>query len=136
MHEMALAQSMLEIVERTARDNGAGCVTLVRIEIGALSHVEPEALRFCFDVVTRASLAEGARLEIHTTQGEAWCMPCGMTVPLPRLGEACPHCGSYQLSVTGGDAMRVLDIEVAPASTAGRDRRSREKRDVHDVRLR
>ena len=90
MHEMALAESMLEIVEQTARDNGAGCVTLVRIEIGALSHVEPEALRFCFDVVTRASLADGARLDIRTTPGEAWCMPCGTTVPLPRLGDACP----------------------------------------------
>ncbi len=136
MHEMALAQSMLEIVERTARDNGAGCVTLVRIEIGALSHVEPEALRFGFDVVTRESLADGAQLDIRTTPGEAWCMPCGMTVPLPRLGEACPHCGSYQLSVSGGDAMRVLEIEIAPATAGEGDRKLKERSDVHDVRLR
>jgi hydrogenase nickel incorporation protein HypA/HybF len=115
MHEMALAQSMLEIVERTARDNGAARVTLVCIEIGALSHVEPDALRFCFDVVTRESLAEGARLDIRATPGEAWCMPCGMTVPLPRLGEACPRCGSYQLSISSGDAMRVREIEIASA---------------------
>ena len=86
MHEMALAESMLEIVEQTARRNDAARVTLVRLEIGALSHVEPEALRFCFDVVTRASLADGARLEIQTTPGEAWCMPCGATVPLSRIG--------------------------------------------------
>ena len=116
MHEMALAQSMLDIVEQTARANGAARVTLVCIEIGALSHVEPDALRFCFDVVTRASVADGARLEIRTTPGEAWCMPCGMSVPLPRLGEACPHCGSYQLTVSSGDAMRVREIEVRPAT--------------------
>jgi len=120
MHEMALAESMLEIVEQTARDTGAGCVTLVRIEIGALSHVEPEALRFCFDVVTRSSLADGARLDIRTTPGEAWCMPCGTTVPLPRLGDACPHCGSYQLAVSKGEAMRVLEIEVGePLQASG-----------------
>ena len=136
MHEMALAESMLEIVERTARDNGAARVTLVRVEIGALSHVEPEALRFCFDVVTRESLADGARLDIQTTPGEAWCMPCGMTVALPRLGEACPHCGSYQLSVSGGDAMRVLEIEITSASRDEGDRILKEKRDVHDVWLR
>ena len=113
MHEMALAESMLEIVEQTARGNGARRVTMVRLEIGALSHVEPEALRFCFDVVTRESLAEGARLDIQSTPGEAWCLPCGMAVPLSGLGEACPHCGSYQLSISKGDAMRVREIEVA-----------------------
>ena len=113
MHEMALAESMLEIVEQTARRNGAARVTLIRLEIGALSHIEPEALRFCFDVVTRASLADGARLEIQTTPGEAWCMPCGMTVPLAGLGEACPRCGSYQLGISQGEAMRVREIEVA-----------------------
>ena len=112
MHEMALAESMLEIVEQTARANHAARVTLIRLEIGALSHVEPEALRFCFDVVTRASLADGARLEIQTTPGEAWCMPCGTTVPLSGLGKACPRCGSYQLSISKGDAMQVRDIEV------------------------
>jgi hydrogenase nickel incorporation protein HypA/HybF len=127
MHEMALAQSMLEIVEQTARANGAARVTLVCIEIGALSHVAPDALRFCFDVVTRETVADGALLEIRTTPGEAWCMPCGMSVALPRLGEACPHCGSYQLTVSNGDAMRVLEIEAglaprereAPASIQG-----------------
>jgi len=113
MHEMALAQSMLEIVEQTARDDGADRVTVVRIEIGALSHVEPEALRFCFDALTRGSLADGARLDIESTAGAAWCMPCGMAVPLARLGEPCPHCGSYQLAVFEGDAMRVREIEVA-----------------------
>lgn len=113
MHEMALAEGMLDIVEQAARDNGAGRVTMVRLEIGALSHVEPEALRFCFDVVTRKTLAEGACLDIQTTPGEAWCMPCGTAVPLSGFGEACPLCGSYQLSVSKGDAMRVREIEVA-----------------------
>ena len=113
MHEMALAQSMLEIVERTARDNGAARVTLVCIEIGALSHVEPDALRFCFDAVTRGSVAEAARLEIVATAGEAWCMPCGESVPLAQRGEPCPRCGSYQLNVTQGEAMRLKEIEIA-----------------------
>ena len=115
MHEMALAQSMLEIVEQAAREDGARRVAAVRIEIGALSHVEPDALRFCFDVVTRGSLANGARLDVEITPGAAWCMPCGMTVPLARVGESCPRCGSYQLAVSNGDAMRVIEIEVATA---------------------
>jgi len=112
MHEMALAASMRDIVEDVARRNGAEKVRTVRVELGALACVEPEALRFCFDSSMLGSLAEGARLEITVAPGEAWCMPCGGTVALARLGDACPACGSYQLQVTRGDDMRVTEIEV------------------------
>lgn len=112
MHELALAEGMLELVVRTARDHGAARVTRVWLEIGALSHVAPEALAFCFDAVTRGSLAEGATLEIARTPGAAWCLPCGETVPLAQVGDPCPRCGSHRLAVTQGEAMRVKEIEV------------------------
>jgi hydrogenase nickel incorporation protein HypA/HybF len=112
MHEMALCESVLQIVESTARRHGAVRVKAVRLEIGRLSHVEPDALRFAFDVVTRHSLAHGARLEIEDVPGAAWCMRCAAPVTLAQRGDACPACGSYQLQVTGGDEMRVKDIEI------------------------
>ena len=112
MHEMALAESTLEIIEATARRSGAERITSVRLEIGALSHIEPDALRFCFDAVTRGSLAERARLEIVALPGEAWCMACGEVVGLQRRGDPCPRCGSYQLEVVHGDEMRVKEIAV------------------------
>src|ERR1700680_1459009 len=102
MHEMALAASVLQIVEDTARRHGALRVSAVRLEIGRLSHVESEALRFSFDVVTRKSLADGARLEILATDGTAWCMRCSDSVALERLGDPCPCCGSYQRPGAGG----------------------------------
>ena len=83
-----------------------------RLEIGQLSSVEVEALRFCFDAVTRATLAEGARLEIDTVPGAGWCMMCSASVPLPALYEACPRCGGYQVQPTAGTEMRVKDLEV------------------------
>ena len=113
MHEMALAEGIVQIVEGTARANAARAVRAVWLELGALSHVEQEALRFSFDVVVRGTVAEGARLEVVTTPGRAWCMPCGDTVDLARLGDACPRCGSHQLQVTQGDEMRVKEIEIA-----------------------
>lgn len=113
MHEMAIAESMLEIVEATARGNAAARVSAIWLELGALSHVEPHALTFCFDAVARGSLAEGATLEIITLPGEAWCMPCGEPVGLERRGDPCPRCGSYQLEVVGGDEMRVKEIAIA-----------------------
>jgi hydrogenase nickel incorporation protein HypA/HybF len=113
VHEMALAESMLQIVEDAARKNGATRVTAVRLELGALSHVEREALHFCFDAVTKGGVANGARLEIDSTPGAAWCMPCSERVPLAQLGDPCPRCGGWQLTVVAGEEMRVKDIEIA-----------------------
>ena len=70
MHEMSLAESILQIVEETARSSAADQVRAVRLEIGTLSHVERDALRFCFDAVTRGTLADGARLEIDSAFNE------------------------------------------------------------------
>ncbi|MGB7988921.1 MAG: hydrogenase maturation nickel metallochaperone HypA [Candidatus Methylophosphatis roskildensis] len=112
MHEMSLAEGVLQIVEEAAREQGFTRVRAIRLEIGQLSSVEVEALRFCFDAVTRATLAEGARLEIDTVPGAGWCMMCSASVPLPALYEACPRCGGYQVQPTAGTEMRVKDLEV------------------------
>lgn len=112
MHEMALAESVREIVDQAARSQGARRVARVRLEIGALAQVEVEAMRFAFDVVKRGSLADQAALDIVHTAGTAWCMPCAQPVQIAQRGEPCPQCGSWQLQVTGGDRMRVLDLEI------------------------
>jgi hydrogenase nickel incorporation protein HypA/HybF len=87
-------------------------VKAVWLEIGQLAAVEKEALRFCFDAVTRDTIAEGARLEMIETPGQGWCMKCEGNVAVTALYEACPVCGSYQIQVTSGDQMRVKELEV------------------------
>jgi hydrogenase nickel incorporation protein HypA/HybF len=103
VHEMALAGGVVQLVEDAARTHGFARVRVVRLEIGRLAAVESEALRFCF---------EGAALEIALVPGTAWCLPCASSIELPGLGEACPLCGGFQLKVTGGNEMRVKDLEV------------------------
>ena len=110
---MAIAESVLEIVLATARGSAAARVSTVWLELGALSQVEVRALAFCFDAITRGSVAEGAALEIVTLPGEAWSMPCADRVALATLGEPCPRCGSFQLQVLSGEEMRVKEIAIA-----------------------
>jgi hydrogenase nickel incorporation protein HypA/HybF len=69
MHEVTLAENVLQIVEDAARREGLRRVHAVWLEIGQIASVEPDAMRFCFDAVARDSVAEGARLEIVTTAG-------------------------------------------------------------------
>lgn len=112
MHEMSLAEGVLQLIEEAAANQGFSRVRTVWLEIGELAGTEKDALRFCFDVVTRDSLAEQARLEIVDLPGQGWCMHCAGTVHLARLFDACPQCGSHQVQVTGGNEMRVRELEV------------------------
>jgi hydrogenase nickel incorporation protein HypA/HybF len=112
MHEMSLAEGVLQAIADSARANRFARVRRVWLEIGELAGVEPEALRFCFDAVTRGSMAEGAALDIVSTPGTAWCMDCARTVALPALDAACPGCGGWLLQVNGGRELRVKELEV------------------------
>jgi hydrogenase nickel incorporation protein HypA/HybF len=113
MHEVALAQSIVEIVRDHARANGADAVRVVYLRIGALANVEPEALVFGFDSAARGTEAEGARLSIERTPGTALCAGCGADVEVDSRLADCPKCGSAQLLVTGGEEFRVTELEVA-----------------------
>ena len=110
MHEMSIAESVLGIVQDSARRERFRQVKEVRLEIGRLAAVETQALRFCFDAVVRGSIAEGARLEIDEVPGEAWCFGCSMPVALQARTDPCPRCGGSQLQVSGGTQMRVKDL--------------------------
>ncbi len=113
MHEVALAQSIVEIVRDQARLNHADCVKAVFLRIGALANVEPEALSFGFESAARGTLAEGARLEIERTPGSAFCAGCGSDVQVESRVALCPSCGSGQLLITGGEELRVTELEVS-----------------------
>lgn len=112
MHEMSLAEGVLQLMEEASASQGFSRVKTVWLEIGQLAAVEVEAMRFCFDAVTRGSLAEGAKLEIIDLPGQGWCMKCAATVPISEQFGACPRCGSYQVQATGGTEMRVKELEV------------------------
>ncbi|MDD5298789.1 MAG: hydrogenase maturation nickel metallochaperone HypA [Rhodocyclaceae bacterium] len=112
MHEMSLAEGVLQLLEDAAGRENFRRVTTVWIEIGRLSGVEPEAMAFCFDAVTRGSIAEGARLEIISVPGTGHCLECGRDTELEAVYDSCSHCGAVPVQVTGGTEMRVKELEV------------------------
>jgi hydrogenase nickel incorporation protein HypA/HybF len=110
---MAISQGLIELIEGQRREHGFARVERVVVELGALSHVEPEALGFCFDAAARGTVVEGAALDIETLPGRGYCMQCEKSVSVAARGEACPSCGSYQVLVQGGEEMRLKELEVA-----------------------
>lgn len=112
MHEMALCQSMVELIQEQQQRNGFNSVKRVIVEIGALGHVEPHALEFAFEVGAKHSSAEDAVLEIREIPGSGWCMVCSNTVEISHRGDACPGCGGYQIIVQQGEELRLKELEV------------------------
>ena len=112
MHEMSLAESVLQIIEEAAQEQGFQRVRTIVLEIGQLAAVEFDAMRFCFDAVTAGSIAEGATLEMVTTPGAGWCLQCVASVPVTEQMGTCPQCGGFRVQVTGGTEMRVKELIV------------------------
>lgn len=112
MHEMSICESILQIIEGQAKEQAFDRVNRIRLEIGPLAGVEVEALKFSYDVVTRGSIAEKSALEIIHLPLNAWCMPCAKSVDVEQRFDACPECKSYQIQITGGDELRIKDMEV------------------------
>jgi hydrogenase nickel incorporation protein HypA/HybF len=108
MHELSLATA---VVEACAEHAAGARVLRVRVEIGQLAAVLPDALRFCFDICAQGTVVEGAELDILETPGRAICQGCGCTMALASPFGRC-DCGGV-LRVVAGDEMRVKDMEIA-----------------------
>lgn len=108
MHELAIGQSIVAAVtERLGEER----VRRLVLEVGQLSGVVPDALRFCFDLCTRDTPVEGAELEIREVGGLARCDACGREVELAAPFGVCA-CGSPGLEVLRGRELRIKEVEV------------------------
>lgn len=119
MHEMAITESVVAAVSERLPGQP---IARVALEIGALSGVVADAVRFCFDVCVAGSPLEGATLEIREISGLARCDACGAEVALDFPVGVC-SCGSTELVITCGQELRILEVEVraprAPTETRG-----------------
>jgi len=112
MHEISLCESILDIINERAAQDRFSKVKRVRLEVGPFSSVEPEALRFGFDVVMRGSVAEGAKLEIEAPEATAFCLACFQTVPVRHRLDVCSNCGANALQMKSGEELRIRELEV------------------------
>lgn len=112
MHELSLAESVMQIIQEAAETQHFQRVKSITLDIGELAAVEVDALRFCFDAVSRNTLAEGAELHIRQTQGLGQCNACGATMAMQERYGLCEQCGDPHLEIIAGDRMQVKELAV------------------------
>jgi hydrogenase nickel incorporation protein HypA/HybF len=115
MHELAITQAVVDaVVERT----GEAGVSAVRLEIGKLSGVVPDSVRFCFDLVAEGTPLHGARLEIVEPAGRGRCRDCAARFDVDDPIVLCPGCDSADVEVLAGRDLRIISVEVTATCAA------------------
>jgi hydrogenase nickel incorporation protein HypA/HybF len=112
MHELSIMQSALSMALDQARQNGASRIYVIRLRIGALSGVVPDALQFAFEALTPGTAAEGAELAIEHVPARFWCTSCAQEFQSDDLFADCPGCHRPSGDLRAGREMEVASLEI------------------------
>ena len=117
MHELSTAQSLLETILEVAKQKGAKRITMVYLEIGELTFLNPEQLKFAFETISQSTLAENSGLTIIEKKGHYKC-ECGSEGELPRVEGMhsvpafyCPDCGG-SVKISSGKQCFVQSVDM------------------------
>jgi hydrogenase nickel incorporation protein HypA/HybF len=113
MHELAIAQGVLEIVQQYVPEEQAGLIKSVRIRVGRLSGVVPESLEFSFEAIVAGTPWHAAKLQIDRITAMSQCNGCAASFEIEDLAFCCPTCGSTNIRLVSGRDLQVVEIEVA-----------------------
>lgn len=112
MHELAITQSMFEIVLKQAEQSKAKKVTKINLVIGEMTGVVSDCIQFYMDFLSKGTAAEGVIVSVNSVPPIAKCRDCGKTFTVKELEWTCPHCAGINLDITGGKELFVESIEV------------------------
>jgi hydrogenase nickel incorporation protein HypA/HybF len=128
MHEMGIANSVLEAVRVEAARHPGSYPCRVGVRIGELAAVDPSALEFCFDALTRETDLESLQLEIKICPRRHRCLDCDAEFGVKDYDFECPRCRSLRSECLSGDELELayLEVEEYGTGTAGKESPERE----------
>ena len=112
MHELSIAESLIEMIEENALTHDFKKVIKVTLEIGVLAGIEKSALLFCFDAAAKNSLAEGAELVIQDKLAKGICQHCHQPIITSSWYEPCRFCGQLRIKIIDGEQMIIKSLQV------------------------
>lgn len=111
MHEVSIANSIIQILNDVVPKDKKGFVSAVNIKVGQLSAIEVDALLFAFDIVKNKTLLNKAKLNIGIIEGIGECSDCGQSFSMAGYATPCPNCNSYLVKITQGKEMKVVSYD-------------------------
>jgi hydrogenase nickel incorporation protein HypA/HybF len=115
MHELAICQALMTQVQQSAANHRAAAIERVVLAVGTLSGLEPPLLQRAFEIARAGTLAAAAVLEIQTCPARVHCRTCGAHSEVAPNRLLCAVCGDWRVTVTGGDELTLLSLELQMA---------------------
>jgi len=115
MHEVSVASSILDLIERQL--GAPQPLAQVELRIGPLSGVSPDSLLFCFATVARERGFGEPVLSVERTLVDISCQTCGIRYRVPDPIEPCPACGSWKRAILAGDELQLLSATLCEETT-------------------
>jgi len=112
MHEVGIMESVLEIAESQARASGALRILEIKIRVGRMTGIVPEALEHAFAVLREGTIAAAARLDVEFVPGAFWCVTCAAEFESDDLIGGCPTCHDPSFDMRRGRELDVVSLEV------------------------
>ncbi len=116
MHELAIANSVLEAVRGEAGRHPGARLLKVGVRVGELAGVDPDALSFCFESLVRGTELEPLALEIEPSPRRQLCPECARTFTVVDYDVCCPGCGASETECIGGDELELAYLELEDRS--------------------
>lgn len=113
MHEFGIMESALQSAVQQARSAGANNIHWIRLRVGRLSGVDPEALRFAFEALRNHSPAADARLDIEEIPAVCWCHGCAAEFETGDLTYQCPRCQQPSQELRRGRELELASLEIS-----------------------
>lgn len=117
MHELAVAQALVEQVDAVIRQHGATHASLIRVRIGALAGVVPEMLATAFPLAAAGSRMEHAVLDLVAAPITVRCQTCGMETEAAVNRLVCGACGDWHTQIVSGDELLLESVELETSPT-------------------
>jgi hydrogenase nickel incorporation protein HypA/HybF len=112
MHELSVAQEIINIVNSYLPDNNSTGAKSVKVKVGKLSNILNDSLTFCFEALTNESHLKGAKLEIVDVPVKVLCLNCSKESEIENPVFACPMCSYTKLKMISGMELQIDEIEL------------------------
>ncbi len=114
MHELSIAESLIDVATEAINENGGVRAARIKIRLGLLSGIAPEALRFLFDLAAMETPCDGAALEIETVPVTVMCSHCNAAQVLTDIYRfSCPSCGAPTPQLLSGRELELTSVEIS-----------------------
>jgi hydrogenase nickel incorporation protein HypA/HybF len=118
MHEASLVEALIEVIETEAANAGMVRVTGLKLRVGAMRMVVPEMMQTAFEIMSKGSVAEGARMQIEEVPLLAHCTNCNRDVEVDGHVFLCTLCGTALSEILSGQELDLMEITGDPGESS------------------